>query len=187
MVLISSDSIKIWSEKDKLERSDFLGVTKPQPTTNFAKTDEDAISVTGIRVYIQQDGCEITIYVIPYINRSQSWLYPYDSIRGILLHEQIHFNITELAARKLRCEISSYQKRGILEISIYAELINTYIKETLPNLQSDFDKKSLNGTIISMQNQFADYINTEFKKYGLFSTDSYEFTNELVAEIFRSD
>jgi hypothetical protein len=186
-VLIASDSIKIWSEQVRLKKSDFLSAIKPNPNTNFVGTEENAIGAYGIRAYVQQDACKITIYIIPYINKYQSWMYPYDSIRGILKHEQIHFNITELVARKLRYEISSFQRNGINDISEYSVLINSFIKDSLLNFQAKFDKETLNGTKIQKQNEFSDYIDSELEKYKSYSTDLFEFSEEMIREIFRDN
>ncbi len=60
---------------------------------------------TGIRFQFEQTGNHIEYTVQAYMNPDESWL-KYKSDLQTLLHEQGHFNFTELYARKIRKALS---------------------------------------------------------------------------------
>jgi hypothetical protein len=185
--LTAEDSIKIWSKNCLLRQSDFQSEIKPESNSNYIGTDEKAIIANSIRVHISQVDTNFNICVLPYMNRKKSWVCSYDSLQMILAHEQIHFNITELIARKLRREILLLQNKGITDISVFSSVINSFVNDSLSYYQTDFDKRTLNGNILSEQNVFKEFIYFELKRYEAFSTDLYTFSDEVIYEIFNSE
>jgi len=186
--LFATDSIIIWSKSVNLQRSDFLNLNKPIADDNskFLNTDENALLDTGIKVHLINENSNITVNVIPYVNKNNSWLYSLDTTYSTLLHEQLHFNITELIARKIRLEIMSMKKKGIQNITCYIDIINTYVSDSLSSYQHEFDQKTLNGTLKSVQIEYSNLLEQELHKYNRFSTDLYDFSDELIMEIFNS-
>ena len=91
----SPDTI-YWSKDRKLTWNDFQG----QPDYNYAEVA--ALTSSGI---VHFKGCEngkIIYKVQSYFEKKHSWFKPEAKTDHHLKHEQIHFNITELYARKLR-------------------------------------------------------------------------------------
>lgn len=96
----SSSEMLYWNEDAKLNWADFAGA----PDYNFA--DVSALTSSGI---IHFKGCEygkIIYEVYAYFDKSQSWVKEEARTEHHLQHEQIHFDITELYARRLRKELA---------------------------------------------------------------------------------
>lgn len=89
-------SMIFWSEDRQLDWKDFQG----QPDYNFDEVS--ALTSSGI---IHFKGCEdgkIIYKVQAYFEKKYSWVKPEALTDHHLRHEQLHFDITELYARKLR-------------------------------------------------------------------------------------
>ena len=92
----TSPDMIYWSKERKLTWDDFQG----QPDYNYA--DVSALTSSGI---LHFKGCEngkIIYKVEAYFEKKQSWFKEEAHTDHHLQHEQIHFDITELYARKLR-------------------------------------------------------------------------------------
>jgi hypothetical protein len=92
----TSSSTLMWEADRKLSWDDFQG----KPDYNFG--DVSALTSSGI---IHYKGCEdgkIIYKVQAYFEKNHSWVKPEAYTDHHLAHEQIHFDITELYARKLR-------------------------------------------------------------------------------------
>ncbi len=91
-----SNDVIYWTPNYKLDWSDFEG--KPR----FDYQSISALTSSGI---IHYKGCkdgEITFKIQAYFEKDNSWVKDEARTKHHLIHEQIHFDITELAARKLR-------------------------------------------------------------------------------------
>lgn len=108
MVLVISGSYKessdiiYWSENYKLNWSDF----QANPRTDYQNFS--ALTSSGI---VHYTGCEngiISYKVRAYFEKHESWVKDEARTEHHLNHEQIHFDITELYARKLRKLLSKH-------------------------------------------------------------------------------
>jgi predicted secreted Zn-dependent protease len=106
---VRNDSILIWSQHDKLSWDDFLSEKKhldgrhdPQTVTHAS-----AILSVSIKFLPRELGCENIddIIIVPVVNRKKSMAILKSD--KTLKHEQIHFDITELYARKMRKAIEN--------------------------------------------------------------------------------
>lgn len=134
----TSDTI-YWSSCYKLKFEDFK--EKLDTTSEF-----DAISSIKIDYDITQQSLgKITgLKVFCFFNKSKSKAKNMDST--LLIHEQIHFNIAELYARKLRKKFSEYLKlKKSLSLdeaqAIYFNVKNEYKKiNEQYDLETDYSK-----------------------------------------------
>ncbi len=96
----SSDTpdIIFWSD-DGLEWADFGG----EPRFDFSNRNVSALTSSGI---IHYRGCDendmISYRVRAYFEKKESWVKEVARTDYHLAHEQLHFDVTELYARKLR-------------------------------------------------------------------------------------
>jgi hypothetical protein len=91
-----SDDVIYWSSDYKLTWDDFEG----EPRFDYESIS--ALTSSGI---IHYKGCkdgEITFKVQAYFEKDESWVKEEALTDYHLIHEQIHFDITELSARRLR-------------------------------------------------------------------------------------
>lgn len=102
-----------WNSVQKLVWQNFNG--KPNPLSKFSAT-----TVSGITMgfYSKKD----TLYVMIKAEffKTESWVKSELRSEELLIHEQLHFDITELYARKLRKELSLAN----IKKSIASEKIN---------------------------------------------------------------
>jgi len=129
----STDNI-YWSEDYKLDWTDFKG----QPA--FENQQISALTSSGI---VHYKGCKegkIDYNVKAYFEKQESWVKEEARTEHHLIHEQIHFDITELYARKLRKLLADNAFKCGQEHQFEAA-INNFI-EIWHNEQRSFDKNT---------------------------------------------
>ena len=92
-----------WTPEYRLTWDDFQG------NPNFSHKNISAITSSGI---VHYKGCEdglIKYKIRSYFEKDQSWVKNEARTKHHLIHEQIHFDITELYARKLRKALKKRQ------------------------------------------------------------------------------
>jgi hypothetical protein len=94
-----ADETITWSEKRFLTWTDFTG--KPLPSTPNA-----ALSQVSILPHAEATGEELTFEVSAIFTPAQSWVRADKMTPYLLKHEQDHFDIGELFARKMRKELA---------------------------------------------------------------------------------
>lgn len=102
----------IWKQDQKLQFSDFLARPKD--------SDHGASSMVGIRYHLSFDKDSVITDVSCYFLRNKSWIRKGDSM---LQHEQGHFDIGELFARKLKIAFAASGGRD------YKSIFNRIKKE----------------------------------------------------------
>ena len=138
----------IWQEGSKLTWEDFKG--KPPLKDRAAATTASGITY---RYSASQVGgkMEVDFRVSTYFYPQKSWYQPSLCDSVILGHEQLHFDISELYARKLKDRLNAreYSKNIKAEVrKIYKEVVeelnifqNKYDSET--NFSRDKEKQNL--------------------------------------------
>lgn len=109
-VNVENDSIIIWNKDRKITWDDFLSENKVN-LHKYKDKDEkhaDAAIAVSIQIYPKEVNCWDIDYieVVAQMNKAKSWTKSKMDI--VLNHEQIHFNITELYARKIRKSIAKF-------------------------------------------------------------------------------
>lgn len=128
-----------WTQNQKLQWGNFEG--KPE-----YNTDAVAITASGItygfssKTYSNSDKIEYTTNVSAQFYPDQSWYLKERVNDTVLGHEQLHFDITELHARKLRKRIknSKFTKNVQKEISGIYDQVNVELRE----MQNEYDEGS---------------------------------------------
>lgn len=124
----------LWSTKRKLIWDDFKGVI-PETTEPFA------VALTCSNVQIKYDFIdnEVLSYKIEnYFIKSKSWTITRDT--QMLAHEQLHFDITELYARKIRKSFDSLRLKKNTNVDSYNEIYHSNISKC-GNYQDLYDKQ----------------------------------------------
>ena len=139
-----------WSESRPLTWSNF----EPRKDQGFGYR---ALTFSGIRYNVETKDSKIEIDVECYFIPSKSWVQKGFEKAYLLRHEQLHFDITELHARKMRKAMAEYEmpigefmQRGLakeleaLYDSIYEEMLamqTKYDKETDHSLNREAQQK----------------------------------------------
>ncbi len=157
----SSDELIItWDESYKLSWTDFRG--KPQQHADAA-----AVTASGITFgfSVRQSNnrvIDFTTEVHAHFYPEQSWYNTQKATPHILAHEQLHFDITELHARKFRYRIAQLQISNNVPKELRA--IHRAINKELEDLQNRYDAETDFSRNVEAQNKWQEYILKELKK-----------------------
>lgn len=123
----NTPDIIYWSENQQLQWKDFKGLPK------YQYRDISAITSSGI---VHYKGCKdgkINYKVQAYFEKKESWVKAEALTKHHLEHEQIHFDITELYARKLRKALSEREflcgEEAAFEVFVSAVLENWELEQ----------------------------------------------------------
>ncbi|MDJ1471146.1 DUF922 domain-containing protein [Xanthocytophaga flava] len=155
------DSI-LWNPTEKLRWVDFQGPPNPQALFEKAACASSIYVKGGKRSVGFPDfivGC--------YFLKKQSWTLDTLS-ESLLRHEQGHFDIAELYARKIRQTIDSLHKKSTEDFNIYANniqvLLEKYSKDEIA-----YDRETSHGTDMVEQKRWIKKIAFELKRLHNFA------------------
>lgn len=138
-----SQEIK-WSENRPLKWSDFKA--KIDKTSPFFASLESGISYKTS--YKKINGkVQVNFKVYAYANSHGSWYKPQKATPALLRHEQLHFNLTQIYAKKLEDRFSKFVFTENFDeeaLNIFNEIMDVLEKEQ--NLYDSDTRHSLNKT-----------------------------------------
>ncbi len=150
----------LWKENNRLEWSDFRG------SPNF-NSDAVAITASGLTFDFSARTTstrlvDFSAIVEAHFYPDQSW-YKKDHVNSIVLaHEQLHFDITELHARKLRKQID--EADFSLNIKKEISKLHANINKELKMFQNNYDSESDFSRSIETQKAWQIFVKQELKK-----------------------
>jgi hypothetical protein len=117
-------------------------------TGNTTNTELEGYIFSGITFSLLQEGSTITCQVKAYMIPQESWLSNKNDT-ATLAHEQAHFDITEIFARKLRRDLSKIKSAGAAKRQMELNFV------ALQEEQRKFDKshKSESGVNTTWKNK----------------------------------
>ena len=127
-----------WSEAHPLEWTDFLAAPE-------AKSKGAALTAYEIqaRRVCEEDGpaFRVTVRFLP----DQSWVKPRQRKAQILAHEQGHFDLAEVTARRLRAELGSLDLGCADGIAAFTKVVADFQARDR-DLQQSYDRQTMYGT-----------------------------------------
>ena len=135
------DEFILWQENKKLKIQDFKADNKDTVKVN---RQQFLGAISAIRIEyssFQRNKNSVPDFSIKtYFDPNESWMLLKNDY--VLQHEQIHFDLTELYARKMRKSVESLRQKNITNISIYRKKIQHWnaMKEKASN-QFDADNQ----------------------------------------------
>lgn len=162
----NSDSIIYWDNEYKLDCFDFRNVIQ-----DTAK-NITAISMVGIKTkgFWNNNLPDYMIYAT--FDRYASWNK--DTTCSIIAHEQLHFDIAELYARKLRKQVSELRQDYNDNIQDYQDAIAHIFKEWMQT-DSTYDEETHHGVYNSKQKEWNAKIATKIEKLKIYKVDYIEY------------
>src|SRR5688500_10574962 len=130
-----------WNEFYKLQWEDFQGEPDERSLGDAATAVKIKAKPFLVKDRIQYD-------VVAVFNRKKSWAR--DQSASLLAHEQLHFDIAELYARKIRKKISELNGRGVNDIKIYNAAIHELLQES-NEADQQYDLETLHGAMTRKQ------------------------------------
>ena len=135
------DDFILWQENKKLKIQDFKADNKDTVKVN---QQQFLGAISAIRIEyssFQRNKNSVPEFSIKtYFDPNESWMLLKNDY--VLQHEQIHFDLTELYARKMRKSVESLRQKNVTNISIYRKKIQHWnvMKEKASN-QFDADNQ----------------------------------------------
>ena len=144
-----------WSSKDTLTWDDFKG--KPNLSSSHL-----AISSTGISYSLHYADSSCIFKVAAFFNKSNSWRKPSADLK-VLKHEQGHFNITEIFARKLEAALQQLKPdRDTIKKTI--DQLAANIINDKNEYQKKYDLETGFGTNNLMQQKWEQVIQAQLRR-----------------------
>ena len=126
-----------WTSNKKLSWADFRG--KPQYNIRVAAVTASGISYEFSSLQ-RDEGVDIDYTVSTFFYPNQSWYKPELCDKLILSHEQLHFDISELFARKMRRIME--QTRFTRNVKAEVRTIYRKINKELAEFQNVYDEET---------------------------------------------
>ncbi|MDX1629851.1 MAG: DUF922 domain-containing protein [Fulvivirga sp.] len=130
-----------WNAHYKLNWSDF----KAKKDMNIFGDAGTAVKIKA-KPYLQKKTVHYQVFAL--FDKSKSWAH--DTSDKLLAHEQLHFDIAELYARKIRKKIASLQRKGVRDIKIYNQAIKKLLAES-NTFDQRYDRETLHGGLSKKQ------------------------------------
>lgn len=154
-----------WSAERKLKWPDLQGA-KPENAQMAANTS----SIVRYSLRLMRDSFEISIGAC--LQKDHSWFNPEDTTALLLNHEQRHWDIAEIHARKFRQYVEKWNRKDF--IKEYLQKGIQMIDDSLSSMQSIYDTETIhglrgpkqvewNGKIDSLLNMYSAYQRVEIK------------------------
>ncbi|MCB4808144.1 DUF922 domain-containing protein [Tamlana sp. 62-3] len=165
---VQDASIKSWQANYKLTWNDFKG--KPK-----ANTGAVAITASGITFgfsITETDNHKVvdfTTEVHAHFYPEKSWYLPNKATKHVLGHEQLHFDITELFARKFRQRISKIKTSNNVKQEL--KTVHNNVNRELAAFQNKYDAETDFSRNFEAQLQWKLYIEDELKALEDFATN----------------
>ena len=162
-----NEPVLSWNESFKLSWDDF----KAEPNKNVSAVAITASGITFGYSIKQTDKDEVISFsseVHAHFYPEQSWYKSERADAHILGHEQLHFDITELYARKFRYRISQLKlsNRVRLELKTIHKEINTELSQ----LQNKYDNETDYSRNFETQSKWKIYIDAELATYAKYKS-----------------
>lgn len=162
----SNDETLIWDASRKLTWADF----KAEPDI---ESDAAALTASGITFGYSIKTADKRIVnvkttVEAHFYPNKSWYFKDKGDNHILKHEQLHFDITELYARKFRKQLSSLPIHR--NINKQMDKMHVDFNEALNEMQKRYDKETNHSLNREVQKQWEYSITEELKALNPFKS-----------------
>ncbi|MBC7862180.1 MAG: hypothetical protein IAF38_04345 [Bacteroidia bacterium] len=152
-----------WSADRKLTWSDYLAVPD-------MKSESSAVTTTSVSCFpLSTKGDTVTYRIEALMYKGESWTMFSDTSTNGLMHEQTHFDITELYARKLRKEAALIKATRGSELNIEFEKKFRANQDSLHAYQDKYDNETGFSGRKLVQKQWSQKIEMQLKDSDSFS------------------
>jgi len=163
---VQSQEKQEWS-KEKLTWEDFKG--KPDSTSSYQANANSGFSYSwgfGIKNGTPNFTYEVQSWFYP----EDSWVKPNSKNSSLLAHEQLHFDISELHARKMRKFLISFHPQNIQEAKLQLKRAHTEIERERIKLQNLYDTETDHGNLDNKQLEWQNKVSKELSKLEEYSS-----------------
>lgn len=164
LVCVQSDEMVSWRPSLELEWKDFKAESKPG-------SDVVAVTASGLSFgfSVQKSDHRLIDYdyeVKAHFYPNKSWYLKQRVTEVVLDHERLHFDITELFARKFRQRIAN--TKFTLNIDKEMEVIHRTILQELTAFQNEYDTETRHSQNIKTQKEWQTLVTLEIEKLAYY-------------------
>ncbi|MBT8254403.1 MAG: DUF922 domain-containing protein [Flavobacteriaceae bacterium] len=162
--VVQDEPTLTWSSDYRLHWHDFKAVPKNQ-------SDVIAVTASGLSfgfatTRYSTGEIEYDFDVKAHFYPEKSW-YLKDLVNDVTLsHERLHFDITELHARKFRRRVQN--TRFSSNIDTEMESIHLAIEKELREMQKQYDQETSHSRLVEKQQKWNNHIKTELEKLNAY-------------------
>lgn len=151
--LTAQQNTLIWTETTPLNWADFTG-----RIIDSSRFDAESFAEVKYDYVVNQSG-EVHFKVYANFNKNTSWCRPDRRSQALLKHEQLHFDIAALYAKKLKELFDNYHYSANYQEEI-RQLFNQK-KAEYHAMQNKYDSETKHSLNIEMQLQWEKFISQE--------------------------
>jgi len=164
LFLVQQDRSVAWSDDLQLQWTDFNG--KPTQGTTVVAVTASGISFGFSSKISETRLIDYSAFVDAHFYPDKSWYIKERSNNVVLDHERLHFDITELHARKFKKRIA--QTKFTLKISDEMERIHTAINDELRQMQQKYDQETNHSQNVTKQKEWQQHIKLQLEKLAYY-------------------
>lgn len=153
-----SKNVIVWNEYRPLTWEDFQG-----KRTEDAAGDAGTVVQIKAKPYMVKD--QVKYDVAALFVKNKSWSDA--KTKELLAHEQLHFDIAELYARKIRKVIAELSKAGEEDVKNYNLAIQKLLHES-NEIDIQYDLETLHGAMQNKQAEWTKNVKAELKALAQF-------------------
>lgn len=153
----------VWKADSLLKKEDFKAKSK-------GSNGPLGFTASGLFFYPGEDAGQLIFYVEALFFKSKSYIVKYSEY--VLKHEQTHFDITELYARKLRQKITETDFKKIKDIGKEISKYYQHIATEWQKEQEKYDKDTQHGTNPAKQQLWNEDIQRRIKELDKYAASA---------------
>ncbi len=157
-----------WNEAKKLTWKDFQ--SSPDPNSEAVALTASGITFGySLKTTSSNHIVDFSVSVESHFYPKKSWYLRDRANNYILAHEQLHFDITELYARKFREQLTKVKVNQNLKSELKA--LHKTINKSLNETQKKYDAQSNHSINVEVQKQWELLIHSELKKLDQYKSE----------------
>ena len=145
-----------WNNSRKLTWEDFKGIP-------ILESPHGAGTACGLDYKNELRNDSVVFFAKCFFQIKESWVKEKDKTDKLLAHEQLHFDIAEIFARKFRKELSKYSHSKKNVNALFKSMASKYGKQK-GIMQCQYDKETKNSQMESKQIEWEIKIEKELKE-----------------------
>jgi len=153
-----------WSDDLQLQWEDFNGT--PTLGTTVVAVTASGLSFGFSTKMTETQLVDYTVFVDAHFYPDKSWYVKERANSVILDHERLHFDITELHARKFKQRIA--QTKFDLRINSQMERIHNTITDELRQMQQKYDTETDHSQNVDKQKEWQKFIKVQLDKLSYY-------------------
>lgn len=158
-----------WGSDQRLEWKDFIAV--PNPGNPFSANTSSGISYGWSFKRTGNEAPEFSYTVLAFFVPEKSWVRKGKEVAHLLQHEQLHFDITEIHARKLRKALQTFNAGNEKDIKGTLQKIYSRIESERKNMQELFDLETAHSQNVEAQLKWEQKIQQELEELKEFASE----------------